>query len=197
MSNESPEDLSWDAFDEQRDPRPHDHDFDRVVDRALSRRGFLGSVLAFGSGAVAFGSGLLDSGSALAHKHTNFAFEPIDIATDFDIHVPAGYRWKTLVRWGDPLFSSAQNAYSAENGVSLDMSDQVFGENTDGMESFVIEGKQIIAVNSEYANPKINLPTVAQGTPRNSDDVKLIKNLQGRHSHGSRRQGQWIWGCTG
>ena len=179
MSTESLENLSWDEFDEQRDPRPHDHDFDRVVERALSRRGFLGSVLAFGSGAVAFGSGLLDSGSAFAHQHANFAFDPIGIATDFDIHLPTGYQWKTLVRWGDPLFSSARGAYSAEHGVSRDMSDQVFGENTDGMESFVIEGKQIITVNSEYANPKINLPPAAQGTPRTSDEVQLIKNLQG------------------
>ena len=179
MNEKSLHDLSWDEFDEHRDPRPAETGFDQVVENALSRRNFIGSVLAFGSGAAVFGSGLLDSTSALAHAHSTFPFEPIGTATDSDIHVPTGYKWKTLVRWGDPLFSSAKGAYSAETGVSTDMSDKVFGENTDGMELFVVDGKQLIAVNSEYVNPKINLPAASEGIPRNADEIKLLKNLQG------------------
>ncbi len=179
MNEKSLHDLSWDEFDEHRDPRPAENGFDQVVENAISRRGFIGSVLAFGSGAAVFGSGLLNSTSALAHAHGTFPFEPIGTATDFDVHVPDGYKWKTLVRWGDPLFSSARDAYSADNGVSTDMSDKVFGENTDGMELFVVDGKQLITVNSEYVNPKINLPAASEGTPRNGDEVRLLKNLQG------------------
>ena len=40
-------DLSWDDFDEMRDPRPAQTDFDAVVERAISRRGFLGGALAW------------------------------------------------------------------------------------------------------------------------------------------------------
>ena len=46
-------DLSADDWDELNFPRPEVQDFDRVVERAITRRGFLGGVLAFGSGAAA------------------------------------------------------------------------------------------------------------------------------------------------
>jgi secreted PhoX family phosphatase len=176
MQKHDSSDLSWDEFDEMRDPRPEENGFDAVVDRAISRRGFLGGALAFGSGAAVFGSGLFDSAAAMTK---GFNFQPIDIATDYDIHVPEGYDWKVLTRWGDALFSEAEGAYSPETGVSVDMSDKVFGENTDGMELFEVDGKQLIAVNSEYVRPKLNLPAEAEGTPRSADEVKLLKNLQG------------------
>ena len=171
-------DLSWDDFDELRDPRPDSNDFDAVVEQAISRRGFLGGVLAFGSGALAMGSGMLGATSARAQA-ASFPFEPIDIATDFDIHVPQGYQWKPLVKWGQALFSEAEGAYSPETGVPVEMSDKVFGENTDGMELFVVDGKEVVAVNSEYVNPKINLPASSEGVPANADEVMLLKNMQG------------------
>ncbi len=180
MNDMSLDDLSWDDFDEHRAPRPNQNQFDEVVDRAVSRRGFLGGALAFGSGAAVFGSGLFSTTSmASAAGHVNFGFTPIDIATDFDVHVPTGYKSDILIRWGDPLWSEAKGAYSPEAGVSLEMSDKVFGENTDGMELFEVDGATLITVNSEYVNPKINLPAEAEGTPRTEDEVTLLKNLQG------------------
>lgn len=180
MVDKSLLDLSWDDFDEHRDPRPEENQFDQIVDFAISRRGFLGGALAFGSGAAVFGSGLLSSTTASrAAGHGGFAFEPIDIATDHEIHVPKGYTHKVLVRWGDALWSEADGAYSADTGVPVAMSDMVFGENTDGMELFEVEGREVIAVNSEYVNPKINLPAASEGVPQNADEVTLLKNLQG------------------
>ena len=77
--------LSWDEWDELNDPRPAENDFDRVVDAAISRRGFLGGVLAFGSGASVMGAGLLDSASARAETAASrFAFTPIAVQT----HMP-------------------------------------------------------------------------------------------------------------
>ena len=171
--------LSWDEYDELRDPRPDNNAFDAVVERAVSRRGFLGGALAFGSGAAVMGTGLFGSATSARAQGSTFAFQPIGIATDFDIHVPQGYQWKPLVRWGDALFSEAEGAYSPENGVQNDLSDRVFGENTDGMETFVDGDKIILAINSEYANPDINLPAETLGVPQSAEQVQILKNIQG------------------
>ncbi|AJE47666.1 PhoX family protein [Celeribacter indicus] len=171
--------LSWDEFDEMRDPRPATNDFDAVVERAISRRGFLGGVLAFGSGAAVMGTGLLSSTTSAQAQAAAFRFTPIDIATDHDIHVPEGYQWKVLVRWGDPLFSEAEGAYSPETGVPVGMSDKVFGENTDGMETFVDGDHTVLAINSEYVNPEINLPAASEGVAKSAEEVTLLKHMQG------------------
>ncbi|WP_108257781.1 PhoX family protein [Mangrovicoccus ximenensis] len=179
MDSRDTVELSWDEFDELRDPRPAESDFDRVVERAMSRRGFLGSVLAFGSGAAVFGSGLMSSTTAARAETGGFKFTPIGISTDFDVHVPEGYQWKPLVKWGQALFSEAEGAYSPETGVPTAMSDKVFGENTDGMETFEADGHVLLAINSEYVNPKINLPADSEGMPKNAEEVMLLKNMQG------------------
>ena len=180
MVEKSLADMSWDEFDEHRDPRPAENQFDQVVERSLSRRGLLGGALAFGSGAAVFGTGLFSSSTAArAQVVGKFGFTPIDISTDYELHVPQGFSSKVLVRYGDPLWSDAEDAYSAESGVALDKSDKVFGENTDGMELFEVDGKQLITVNSEYVNPEINLPAEAEGIPRSVEEVNLLKNLQG------------------
>lgn len=125
------------------------------------------------------GTGLFGSATSARAQGSVFAFQPIGIATDFDIHVPQGYQWKTLVRWGDALFSDAEGAYSPENGVPVDLSDRVFGENTDGMEIFVDGDNIILAINSEYANPDINLPVDTDGVPQSAEQVQMLKNIQG------------------
>jgi secreted PhoX family phosphatase len=172
--------LSWDEWDELQNPPPAVTDFDRVVERAVSRRGFLG-VLAMGSAAVAMGSvgNLLSSTSAQAQEAASrFPFKPIPIATDATVHVPEGYEWKPLAKWGQPLFSNVADI-DPVNGVSLEASDKVFGENTDGMESFMIGTHQIIAVNHEYVNNEVNLPHNEKGMPKNLDEVKILQNMQG------------------
>ena len=169
--------LSFDEFDELHFPRPEENEFDRVVERAISRRGFLGSVLAFGSGAAAMGTGLLSSTSAQAQAASRFAFTPIAAQTDGTVHVPEGYSWSMLARWGDPYFSDVDE-FSQTTGVSLTASDKVFGENTDGMESFLFQGRQLLAINHEYVNPKVNLPETG-GETTTADDARKLQNMQG------------------
>jgi len=155
--------LSFDDFDEARDPRADEQDFDRVVAAAISRRGFLG-VLAMGSGAAAMGTGTLLSAfapsavasSVLAASGSRFGFEPIPVATDFTVHVPDGYTWQVLASWGQPLFPDAPEFDPATGGTAESQA-RAFGENTDGMELFSIGGHQVLAVNHEYVNPEINL----------------------------------------
>ena len=170
--------LTFDELDELNFPRPDENDFDRVVERAISRRGFLGGVLAFGSGAAVMGTGLLGGAPARAMGASRFAFTPIPIQTDFEVHVPDGYGTQVLARWGDPLFSDA-DGYDVAEGGPVAGSDRVFGENTDGMETFTHKGRQLIAVNHEYTNRKINLPAAQEGTPANAGDVVKLQNLQG------------------
>lgn len=178
MTNIDPKTLSADDWDELNFPRPEQNDFDRVVERAISRRGFLGGALAFGSGAAVMGAGLLNGTSAQAQMASRFAFTPIAAQTDATVHVPEGYDWKVMARWGDPLFSDAQGYDVAEGGPVVG-SDRVFGENTDGMESFSFQGHELIAVNHEYTNRGVNLPASQDGTPANADDVRKLQNLQG------------------
>ncbi|MGY4748417.1 PhoX family protein [Pannonibacter sp. Q-1] len=181
MSDIKKSDLSWDEWDELQNPPPAVTDFDRVVESALSRRGFLGGVLAFGSAAAAMGTvgNLMSSTAALAQDTSSrFQFKPVPIATDHTVHVPEGYAWKPLAKWGEPLFSGVPDL-DPEKAVSVEHSDKVFGENTDGMELFVIGGHQVIAVNHEYVNPEINLPHAPEGVPQSADDVKILQHMQG------------------
>ena len=69
-------DLSFDDFDEAVNPRPDTCDFDEIVEQALSRRGFLGGVLALG-GFTALGGAVLPSGAKAAGDR--FAFDAIAI----------------------------------------------------------------------------------------------------------------------
>jgi secreted PhoX family phosphatase len=171
--------MSADDWDELNFPRPEVQDFDRVVERAISRRGFMGGVLAFGSGAAVMGTAFLKGSTAMAQGASRFAFEGIAAQTDNTIHVPEGYSWDVLVRWGDPLFSDAEGAFDPAAGVPVEMSDRVFGENTDGMELFSIDGREILVVNSEYTNREVNLPHAADGVPTGLDDVRILQNFQG------------------
>ena len=170
--------LSFDDWDEQNFPRPEIQDFDHVVERAISRRGFLSGVLAFGSGAAVMGYAGLNGSTAVAAQTSRFAFEQLAPQTDFTVHVPEGYNWDTLVRWGDPLFSNAPE-WDPETGIPTDGSDLVFGENTDGMELFSLGDTELLVVNSEYTNRKINLPAAQDGVPASASDVRRLQNFQG------------------
>ena len=178
MENVNVTELSADEWDELKFPRPAEQEFDRVVERAISRRGFLGGLLVMGSAAAVFGAAGLKSSTALASQQTRFAFAPIAAQTDSTVHVPDGYSWKTLVSWGDPLFSDAP-AFDPEKGVPTAGSDRVFGENTDGMELFLIGDKQVLVVNSEYTNNKLNLAGNEDGTPVSADEVLRLQQFQG------------------
>ena len=171
--------ISADDWDELNNPRPDTCDFDRVVESALTRRGMLRGIVAFGSGAAVMGTGsLLGSTSAQAMASSRFAFTPIDIQTDGTVHVPEGYSWDILVRWGDPLFSDAP-AFDHTTGGDAASADRIFGENTDGMELFVVGGREVIAINHEYTNRKTNLPQNEEGIPKSLEDVQKLQKLQG------------------
>lgn len=170
--------MSPDDWDEARFPRPDIQGFDEVVEAAMSRRGFMGGVLAFGSGAAVMGTSMLKGTTAMAGQADRFAFEQLAPQTDGTVHVPEGYEWEVLVRWGDPLFSDAP-AFDSAMGIPTEGSDRVFGENTDGMELFKVGNHELLVVNSEYVNPKINLAHTDDGMPTSAEDVLRLQNFQG------------------
>ncbi|MEL6519962.1 MAG: PhoX family phosphatase [Pseudomonadota bacterium] len=178
MKDIDQQELSFDDWDELKFPRAEVQDFDRVVESAISRRGFLSGVLAFGSGAAVMGAAALKGTTALAQQTDRFAFAQIPPQTDGTIHVPEGYTWDVLVRWGDPLFSDAPE-FDPAQGIPTEGSDRVFGENTDGMELFTVGGKELLVVNSEYVNAKLNLAHTEDGMPTSADDVQRLQNFQG------------------
>ena len=170
--------MSPDDWDEMNFPRDEVQGFDHVVEAAISRRGFMGGTLAFGSGAAVMGTSMLKSTTAMAKQSDRFAFEQLPIQTDGTVHVPEGYSWDVLVRWGDPLFSDAP-AFDPAMGVPTEGSDRVFGENTDGMELFAFGNHELLVVNSEYVNSKLNLAHSEDGMPTSAGDVLRLQNFQG------------------
>ena len=78
--------LSFDEHDERVNPRPETTDFDRIVESALSRRGFLGGVMSFGLGSFLIGSSALTR-PALATED-RFGFFAIPTSTEDTIALP-------------------------------------------------------------------------------------------------------------
>lgn len=165
--------LSFDDFDEKMNPRPEECDFDRIVEAALSRRGFLGGVLAFGSFAAVGGS--LTPAEAASNR---FAFDQIGTSVADDVVVPEGFNAEVLVRWGDPLWSDAPEFDHATRGTAASQ-ERAFGDNTDGMDVFFHDGKTLLVVNNEYTNRDILWGNNPDAKAASDDDV-----AKGMMAHG-------------
>ena len=169
--------LSFDEFDEIIDPRPEETEFDRVVENSVSRRGFLGGVVAVGTGAFLSGTAALTAGEAQAAS-SRLAFKAVAAGTEDTVRVPEGYSWHIVVRWGDPLWSKGKPFDPATRGTGASQ-ELAFGDNTDGMALFHTGGRSILAVNNEYTNRSIAYGMRDTMKPENADDVR-----KGKAAHG-------------
>lgn len=132
-------------------------EFEQVIERALSRRGFLKAGGAVG--ATTFLSGVSMGVAAASQSTTLMGFENIAISTEDSVTLPSGYSYDMLVQWGDPLFKNTKK-FSQTNKAKDQLSQ--FGDNTDGMSLFhlpkkgggIDENRAMMAVNSEYINKK-------------------------------------------
>ncbi|MEM7268356.1 MAG: PhoX family phosphatase [Pseudomonadota bacterium] len=175
MSPYDKDEISFDDFDEIVNPRPEECDFDRIVEAAISRRGFLGGVMAFGSFAALNGV----SSEALAAAHGDrFAFDQIAANSADDITVPTGYRAQVVVRWGDPLFSDTPEFDHATRGTAATQA-RAFGDNIDGMEVYAHGDKLLYICNNEYTNRAILWGNNPDGKPASDDDI-----AKGKMNHG-------------
>ena len=168
--------LSLDEFDERDNPRPETSDFDRVIEEAITRRGFLGGVLAFGSASFLLGTSSLTPASA--GSRSRFAFDAVPAGTDDTVVVPKGFRWQTVVRWGDPLWSKGGEFDQATRGTG-ESQQLAFGDNNDGMAFFDAGDKAVLAVNNEYVNRSIMYGARQTKLPETEDDVR-----KGKAAHG-------------
>ena len=167
--------LSFDEYDEVVNPRPEECEFDLVVERALSRRGFMGGVLAMGSFA-ALGGSILPTGACAASDR--FSFEAIPVSTADEVIVPAGYNVEVMVRWGDPLWSGAPEFDPATRGTAASQ-ERAFGDNTDGQDVFFHDGHVLLVVNNEYTNRDILWGNNLDAKAASDDDV-----AKGMMAHG-------------
>ncbi|MDE0150630.1 MAG: PhoX family phosphatase [Rhodospirillaceae bacterium] len=169
--------LSFDAFDESNDPRPEETGFDRVVEDAVSRRGFLGGAVAVGTGAFLTGTAALNAGDARA-AGSRLAFRPVAAGIGDTVRVPDSYSWHVVVRWGDPLWSEGEPFDPETRGTGASQ-ELAFGDNTDGMALFLAGGRSILAVNNEYTNRSIMYGMRDSMKPETADDVR-----KGKAAHG-------------
>lgn len=168
------ENISFDDFDELRNTRPEICDFDRVVEAAIDRRGFLGGVLAFG-GVTAVGGAMAPRAQAATSR---FAFEQIATNSLDELTVPPGYTAEVMVRWGDPITVDGPE-FDHETLGTAESQAHAFGDNIDGMELFQPDGRTVLVVNNEYTNRDIIWSNRPEGKPASDDDI-----AKGKMAHG-------------
>ncbi len=176
MPSTRPAHLTFDEFDELQNPPPAVTDFECIVARATSRRAFLGSSLGLGAAAFVMGTSALTPVDA--SPAGRLRFQQVEANVHDTITLPPGYRWQVLVKWGDPLWSSAPEFDEATRGTG-ESQETAFGDNNDGMILFAHQGRSILAVNNEYVNRDIIYGNRETGLPETPDDVR-----KGKAGHG-------------
>ena len=110
------EEFSPDEFDEIHYPRPEATDFEKLVDKMISRRGFLRRGAAFAATAFVMSAGGIDPLSAFANS-TRFGFEAVPANSLDTITVPKCYNWRVVARWGDPMWTRGPEFDHATRGT--------------------------------------------------------------------------------
>jgi secreted PhoX family phosphatase len=165
---------SFDDWDEINNPRPEESDFDRVVESAISRRGFL-SVMAVGTAGFLGTTAMPGVARAATDR---FGFDQI-AATDADtITLPEGFNWEPVVNWGDPIFADSPEFDWTVRGTA-DQQAKAFGDNNDGMSIMTVGNKTLLVINQEYTNRDIANAHRESKLPETDDDV-----LKGMLAHG-------------
>ena len=168
---------SFNEVDEVHDSRPPETDFGRLVERAISRRGFLGAGIAFGAATFVTTAGVLRPSTARAAGDM-FGFEPIAANALDTVTVPPGYNWHVVAKWGEPMWSNGAEFDQMTRGTGASQ-ELAFGDNNDGMALFTDGGANVLTVNNEYTNLKISYGGAGSGSPENADDVR-----KGKAAHG-------------
>ena len=163
------QDDAGDMIDRDASPT----DFERLTERAISRRGFLEGGAAFGVSAFVLGAGGMVASPARAGA-AGFDFTPVAANGLDTVTVPEGYSWQVVARWGDPLWSNGAAFDHTSRGTG-ESQEAAFGDNCDGMALFSNGEKSVLAVNNEYVNLGIAFANRESGKPETADDVRKCK----------------------
>ena len=155
-------------------PNTSDNEYFRdIVGVAISRRGLLAGAAA-GSALVIGYATVGDAPRAMAAGGGKLAFEPIAPvpAVVDQFVVPDGYQWSPIIRWGDPLFSTAdefdpparrRRCRSASSGTTTTTS-------TSSSRRRAVPA--ILVANQEYTNENIMFPPAA--TPEELNEQRRV-----------------------
>ncbi|WP_051559837.1 PhoX family protein [Marinobacterium jannaschii] len=153
-------------------------DFEQIIDRGLSRRGFLkGGATAMGLFLAATPLAQAVAAASTPMKSKLLGFKAVSASTADRFIVPEGYEARPLISWGDPILS---NAPVFDQSGSQDSAAQAaqFGDNTDGMSLFPLgDNRAVLAVNNEYTN--YDLLFAHKGDALTADDVKKAQAAHG------------------
>ncbi len=158
------------------DQRPLDAEpeFNRFIDAAVSRRGFLRGAGAAGTAAF-FAASPVAQAVAGAMDSKLIGFKAIAASTSDTINVPAGYKADVLISWGDPIFRNAPAFSQKSNSAAQE---RQFGDNNDGMTFFPLsDNRAVLAVNNEYTNNEYLYPH--QGKSITADDARKSQAAHG------------------
>lgn len=166
--------------------------FEILAEKAISRRGFLGTCVGLGAGAFVMGVTSAYPMSALARTSGKLSFDAVASNSLDTITVPTGYSWHIVASWGDPLWSAGAEFDPVTRGTGASQA-LAFGDNNDGMALFTEHGNYILVVNNEYVNKAIFHGNRESKQAENIDDV--IKSKAG---HGLtvmqiiQKNGHWV-----
>jgi len=183
--------------------------FQSVVERAVSRRGFLKSGL--GLSAVTFLSGSLaactsDDDTPVAGTPTAgtppapapaagplLGFAAVATSSGDAIVVPAGYSAQIFTPWGSPLFSDSP-AWRADGTNTGEEQARQVGDNHDGMSYFPIDGSNegLLVMNHEYCNYEYLFGAEFM-TPWTADKVSKALNAHGVSVLHVKKNGAGRW----
>lgn len=153
-------------------------DLETIVDKAVSRRGFLrggaatmGLFLAANPLAQAVAAATQPAASKL------LGFSAVRASTEDMFVVPEGYTAQPLISWGDPILRGAP-AFDESGTQNATAQASQFGDNTDGMSLFPLsEDRALLAVNNEYTNYKLLF--AHKGKEMSADDVRKSQAAHG------------------
>jgi hypothetical protein len=174
--------------------------FQRVADRAVSRRGFL-MKSGVGAAAVAFlSTGLTACGGSDDPAPTTptpaaplLGFTAIAAYAEDGVSVAPGYTASVLAPWGAPLFSTgAGSTWAGDGSENAAAQARQMGDNHDGIHFFAINNQNdegLLVMNHEYTNLQY---LFTDGQVNSLDDANKDLNAHGvAVVHIKRTAGAW------
>lgn len=153
-----------------------------ISDIIASRRALIGGITGLpllSLGACATSAGPVAS-SAPAARALSFARTPATTADT--ITLPPGYRWRTLISWGDALFDSAPAPFDP-NAVTRVDQEQRFGQNNDMLALFPLDysfpaqknaDRMLLCANHEYVEAALMVPAARSPNDLTAEHVQAM-----------------------